>query len=42
MILRTAKTALVFAVGTFYTLVVFNNATDYDSYYQGLANPDET
>jgi len=29
--LRAAKTLLVFAVALFYTLVVFNNLTDYDS-----------
>jgi predicted small integral membrane protein len=34
MILRASKTLLVFAVALFYTLVVFNNLTDYDSNYQ--------
>ena len=34
MILRTAKIALVFAVGAFYSLVIFNNTTDYDSNLQ--------
>ena len=34
MTLRTAKALLVFAVAIFYTLVVFNNVTDYDSNYQ--------
>ncbi len=34
MILRGAKAALVFGVGLFYTFVVFNNLTDYDSNYQ--------
>jgi predicted small integral membrane protein len=34
MTLRTAKTLLVFAVAIFYTLVVLNNVTDYDSNYQ--------
>jgi predicted small integral membrane protein len=34
MILRTAKIVLVFAVGAFYLLVVFNNTTDYDSNFQ--------
>jgi predicted small integral membrane protein len=32
--LRTAKTLLVFAVAVFYSLVVLNNTTDYDSNYQ--------
>jgi len=32
--LRAAKTLLVFAVAIFYTFVVFNNVTDYDSNYQ--------
>ena len=32
--LRTAKVALVFGVAVFYTFVVFNNLTDYDSNYQ--------
>jgi predicted small integral membrane protein len=32
--LRTAKVLLVFAVALFYSLVVFNNVTDYDSNYQ--------
>jgi predicted small integral membrane protein len=34
MILRTVKTLLVFGVAVFYTLVVFNNITDYNSNYQ--------
>ena len=34
MTLRGAKTALVFAVALFYSLVVVNNLTDYDSNYQ--------
>jgi predicted small integral membrane protein len=34
MILRGAKTALVFAVAFYYSLVVFNNLSDYDSNYQ--------
>lgn len=34
MTLRTAKALLVFGVAIFYTLVVFNNVTDYDSNYQ--------
>jgi predicted small integral membrane protein len=34
MILRAAKIALVFAVALFYTLVVLNNVTDYDSNYE--------
>jgi predicted small integral membrane protein len=34
MILRTAKIVLVFAIGAFYSLVVFNNTTDYDSNFQ--------
>jgi predicted small integral membrane protein len=32
--LRAAKIALVFSVAIFYTLVVFNNLTDYNSNYQ--------
>lgn len=32
--LRAAKIALVFGVAIFYTFVVFNNLTDYDSNYQ--------
>jgi predicted small integral membrane protein len=32
--LRGAKIALVFAVAFFYSVVVFNNLTDYDSNYQ--------
>ena len=32
--LRAAKVALVFGVAVFYTFVVFNNLTDYDSNYQ--------
>jgi predicted small integral membrane protein len=31
---RAAKIALVFGVAIFYTFVVFNNLTDYDSNYQ--------
>ena len=34
MTLRVAKTALVFGVALFYTFVVFNNVTDYDSNYR--------
>ena len=34
MILRGAKIALIFAVALFYTFVVLNNLTDYDSNYQ--------
>jgi predicted small integral membrane protein len=34
MTLRITKLALVFAVATFYSLVVLNNTTDYDSNYQ--------
>lgn len=34
MILRATKIALVFAVALFYTFVVLNNTTDYDSNYQ--------
>jgi predicted small integral membrane protein len=34
MTLRLAKILLVSAVALFYTLVVFNNATDYNSNYQ--------
>jgi predicted small integral membrane protein len=34
MTLRTIKSLLVFGVAIFYTLVVFNNITDYDSNYQ--------
>jgi predicted small integral membrane protein len=34
MILRLAKITLIFAVALFYTLVVFNNLTDYDANYQ--------
>ena len=34
MTLRCAKTALVFAVAVFYSFVVFNNVTDYNSNYQ--------
>ena len=34
MTLRTAKLLLVFAVAVFYSFVVFNNTTDYDSNYQ--------
>jgi predicted small integral membrane protein len=32
--LRASKIVLVFGVAIFYTLVVFNNLTDYDSNYQ--------
>jgi predicted small integral membrane protein len=34
MILRASKISLVFAVALFYTFVVFNNLSDYDSNYQ--------
>jgi predicted small integral membrane protein len=34
MTLRAGKVVLVFAVALFYTLVVFNNLTDYGSNYQ--------
>ena len=34
MTLRAVKMLLVFGVAIFYTLVVFNNITDYDSNYQ--------
>ncbi len=34
MTLRTAKTSLVFAVALFYSFVVLNNLTDYNSNYQ--------
>ena len=34
MTLRIAKLALVFAVAIYYSLVVLNNVTDYDSNYQ--------
>jgi predicted small integral membrane protein len=34
MTLRTIKTALVFGVAIFYSLVVFNNITDYGSNYE--------
>jgi predicted small integral membrane protein len=34
MTLRAAKALLVFGVAIFYTFVVFNNITDYDSNYQ--------
>jgi len=34
MTLRSAKVLLVFAVAVFYSLVVFNNITDYGSNYQ--------
>jgi predicted small integral membrane protein len=34
MTLRMAKIALVFAVAFFYSVIVFNNVTDYDSNYQ--------
>jgi predicted small integral membrane protein len=34
MTLRVAKLALVFAVALYYTLLVFNNTTDFNSNYQ--------
>jgi predicted small integral membrane protein len=34
MVVRASKCALLFAVGLFYLLVVFNNLTDYGSNYQ--------
>jgi predicted small integral membrane protein len=34
MILRIAKTLLVLAIGLYYTLVVLNNTTDYNSNFQ--------
>lgn len=34
MTLRAAKLVMVFAVALYYTLLVFNNITDYDSNYQ--------
>lgn len=34
MTLRAAKVLLVFAVAVFYSFVVFNNLTDYDTNYQ--------
>jgi predicted small integral membrane protein len=34
MTLRAAKLALVFAVALYYTLLVFNNASDFNSNYQ--------
>ena len=34
MAVRISKCLLVFSVALFYTLVVFNNTTDYDSNYQ--------
>ena len=34
MTLRVAKSLLVFGVAIFYTFVVFNNLTDYDSNYE--------
>jgi predicted small integral membrane protein len=34
MTLRAAKTALIFAVALLYSLIVFNNITDYNSNYQ--------
>ncbi len=34
MTLRVAKASLVFGVAIFYSLVAFNNVTDYDSNYQ--------
>src|SRR5277367_2932931 len=33
MIIRAAKVLLLFAVALFYTVVVFNNLTDYNSNY---------
>src|ERR1700739_3738209 len=34
MIFRAAKALMVFGVALFYTFVVFNNLTDYDSNFQ--------
>jgi predicted small integral membrane protein len=34
VILRTAKTLLVFAIALYYTLLVLNNTTDYNSNFQ--------
>ncbi len=34
MILRLSKVVLVFAVALYYSLVIFNNVSDYDSNYQ--------
>src|SRR5260370_19920168 len=34
MVIRLSKCALLFAVGWYYLMVVFNNLTDYDSTYQ--------
>lgn len=34
MALRTAKLLLILALAVYYTIVVFNNLTDYDSNYQ--------
>src|SRR5258708_20032087 len=34
MVVRISKCLLVFSVAFFYTLVVFNNTTDYNSNYQ--------
>lgn len=34
MILRACKTALVFGVALYFTLIVFNNLSDYDANYQ--------
>ena len=34
MTLRAAKISLVFALAVFYSILVFNNLTDYDSNYQ--------
>ena len=34
MILRVSKTLLVLAVALYYSIVVFNNITDYDSNFQ--------
>src|ERR1700747_3071709 len=36
MTLRSAKLLLVFAVALYYTVVVLNNLTDYDSTYQSV------
>jgi len=38
MILRIAKILLVFAVAIYYSLVVFNNTTDYSSNYQFVSH----
>ena len=34
MTIRASKALLLFALGFYYTLVVFNNTTDFDSNYQ--------